>query len=58
MNRFPIARLTTPNIVLAARQALFSAKLKKPPAPDLVERHRFRTQIEARLAVFDFIEGW
>jgi putative transposase len=25
---------------------------------ELIERHRFRTQIEARLAVFDFIEGW
>lgn len=25
---------------------------------ELLERHRFRTQTEARLAVFDFIEGW
>ncbi len=25
---------------------------------ELIDRHRFRTQIEARLAVFDFIEGW
>jgi putative transposase len=25
---------------------------------ELLDRHRFRTQIEARLAVFDFIEGW
>jgi transposase InsO family protein len=24
----------------------------------LLDRHRFRTQVEARLAVFDFIEGW
>jgi putative transposase len=25
---------------------------------ELLNRHRFRTQVEARLAVFDFIEGW
>jgi hypothetical protein len=25
---------------------------------ELPDRHRFRTQVEARLAVFDFIEGW
>jgi putative transposase len=25
---------------------------------ELLDQHRFRTQIEARLAVFDFIEGW
>src|SRR5262249_50424691 len=25
---------------------------------ELLDRHRFRTQGEARLAVFDFIEGW
>ena len=25
---------------------------------ELLERRRFKTQIEARLAVFDFIEGW
>lgn len=25
---------------------------------ELLDRHRFRTQAEARLAVFDFIEGW
>jgi putative transposase len=25
---------------------------------ELLDRHRFRTQVEARLAVFDFIEGW
>jgi len=24
----------------------------------LLERHRFATQSEARIAVFDFIEGW
>ena len=24
----------------------------------MLERHRFKTQVEARLAVFDFIEGW
>ena len=25
---------------------------------ELLDRHRFRTHVEARLAVFDFIEGW
>jgi putative transposase len=25
---------------------------------ELLDRHRFRTQADARLAVFDFIEGW
>jgi putative transposase len=25
---------------------------------ELIDRHRFRTQIDARLAVFDFIQGW
>jgi putative transposase len=25
---------------------------------ELLDRHRFRSQVEARLAVFDFIEGW
>src|SRR5438445_727372 len=25
---------------------------------ELLDQHRFRTQIEARLAIFDFIEGW
>ena len=25
---------------------------------ELLDRHRFRTQAEARLAIFDFIEGW
>ena len=25
---------------------------------ELIDRHRFRTQTEARLAIFDFIEGW
>src|SRR5262249_51433229 len=25
---------------------------------ELLDRHRFRTQVEARLAVFDFIEDW
>jgi putative transposase len=25
---------------------------------ELLDRHRFRTQVDARLAVFDFIEGW
>jgi len=25
---------------------------------ELLDRHRFRTQVEARLAVFQFIEGW
>ncbi len=25
---------------------------------ELLDRHRFHTQAEARLAVFDFIEGW
>jgi len=25
---------------------------------ELLDRHRFKTQIEARMAVFDFIEGW
>jgi putative transposase len=25
---------------------------------ELIERQRFRTQLDARLAVFDFIEGW
>ena len=25
---------------------------------ELLDRHRFRTQVEARMAVFDFIEGW
>src|SRR2546425_10455420 len=25
---------------------------------ELLDQHRFRTQVEARLAVFDFIEGW
>jgi putative transposase len=25
---------------------------------ELLDRHRFRTQVETRLAVFDFIEGW
>ena len=25
---------------------------------ELLDRHRFRTQVEARLAVLDFIEGW
>jgi putative transposase len=25
---------------------------------ELLDRHTFRTQIEARLAVFDFLEGW
>jgi putative transposase len=25
---------------------------------ELLERRRFRTQVEARLAIFDFIEGW
>ena len=26
--------------------------------PELLERRSFKTQIEARMAVFDFIEGW
>jgi putative transposase len=25
---------------------------------ELIERRRFRNQAEARMAVFDFIEGW
>ena len=25
---------------------------------ELLDRHRFKTQIEARMTVFDFIEGW
>jgi putative transposase len=25
---------------------------------ELLDRHRLRTQVEARLAIFDFIEGW
>jgi putative transposase len=25
---------------------------------ELLDRHRFPTQVEARIAVFDFIEGW
>jgi putative transposase len=25
---------------------------------ELLDRHRFRTPVDARLAVFDFIEGW
>jgi len=25
---------------------------------ELLDRQRFRTQVEARLALFDFIEGW
>lgn len=25
---------------------------------ELLDRHRFKTQVEARLAVFEFIEGW
>jgi putative transposase len=25
---------------------------------ELLDRHRFRTPVEARLAIFDFIEGW
>ncbi len=25
---------------------------------ELLDRHHFKTQIEARMAVFDFIEGW
>ena len=25
---------------------------------ELLERCRFKTQVEARMAVFDFIEGW
>jgi putative transposase len=25
---------------------------------ELLDRQRFRTQVDARLAVFDFIEGW
>jgi putative transposase len=25
---------------------------------ELLDRHRFRTRVEARLAIFDFIEGW
>jgi putative transposase len=28
------------------------------PECELLDRYPFRTQIEARLAVFDFIEGW
>jgi len=25
---------------------------------ELIDQHRFRNQAEARMAVFDFIEGW
>ena len=25
---------------------------------ELLDRHRFKTQVEARFAVFEFIEGW
>ncbi len=25
---------------------------------ELLDRHRFKTQVEARMAIFDFIEGW
>ncbi|MEE9219675.1 MAG: integrase core domain-containing protein, partial [Acidobacteriota bacterium] len=25
---------------------------------ELLDRRRFRTQVEARMAIFDFIEGW
>ncbi|NIQ39594.1 MAG: IS3 family transposase, partial [Proteobacteria bacterium] len=25
---------------------------------ELLDRHRFRTQAEARMAVFEFMEGW
>ena len=25
---------------------------------ELLDRHRFRIHVEARLAIFDFIEGW
>jgi putative transposase len=25
---------------------------------ELIGRHRFRTQAEARMAIFDYIEGW
>jgi putative transposase len=27
-------------------------------ACELLDRHRFRTQADARMAIFDFIEGW
>ncbi len=25
---------------------------------ELLARHRFKTQVEARMAIFEFIEGW
>jgi putative transposase len=25
---------------------------------ELLDRHRFRTQVEARMAVFQYVEGW
>ena len=25
---------------------------------ELLDRHRFQTQVEARMAIFEFIEGW
>jgi len=40
--------------VRACRLAQFSRALEC----ELLNRHRFRTQVEARLAAFDFIEGW
>ena len=39
-----------------ARQLTYS--LARPLECELLDRRHFRTQVEARMAVFEFIEGW
>ena len=38
--------------------AVAIALLVGVPGAFVLDRHRFPTQVEARMAVFDFIEGW
>ena len=53
--------LSNTTLTLLVRPAAESRTMYVPEATlecELLDRHSFRTQTEARLAIFEFIEGW
>ena len=40
------------------RPAVVFEPIELRPGCELLDRRHFRTQVEARMAVFEFIEGW
>ena len=46
------------HIVLKVRDAQRSREFYITLECELLDRRRFATQVEARLAVFEFLEGW